>query len=306
VRDVQVGRAVRALRSRRGLTQQRLGALAGVSQATVSLVERGRFDRLALRTVRGLFEALDASAELDVRWRRGELDRLVDRRHAALVEATVRWLRVAGWLVEVEVSYAVYGERGSIDVLAFEPRSLVLLVVEVKSELAAVEQTVRKLDEKARHAGSIAAERFGWRGGTIVRLLVLPEATTSRRRVRDHEATFETAFPMRGVVLRRWLRNPVGHHRCGRGRGCGRRGGGGGGGGGRGGILFLPPTNPGNDRRDPRGPTAPEAAARARPERAAAATRPRESLPEPHRDAQDLPSIAGSAIWRDSRLGGAD
>jgi transcriptional regulator with XRE-family HTH domain len=284
VRDVQVGRALRAIRRRRGLSQQGLGAVVGLSQATVSLVERGAVDRLALRTVRRLFEALEASVELDLRWRRGELDRLLDRRHASLVEGTVRWLRRAGWLVEVEASYAIYGERGSIDVLAFEPRSLTLLVVEVKSELAAVEATVRKLDEKVRHAAAIARSRFGWRADTAVRLLVLPATTTSRRRVRDHEATFETVFPMRGAVLRRWLRNPAGRERF-----------------GRGGVLFLPFTNPGDERRDGSGPNGPGPAKVARPMHGAGTVRRAQPRNEGRRVLDERPSIAPGRIWRDSR-----
>jgi transcriptional regulator with XRE-family HTH domain len=288
VRDVQVGRAVRALRQRRGLSQQRLGELAGLSQATVSLVERGRFDRLSLRAVRALLEALDASAELDVRWRRGELDRLVDRRHAAVVEAAVRWLREAGWLVEVEVSYAAYSERGSIDVLAFDARSVTLLVVEVKSELTAVEATVRKLDEKIRHAPAIAAERFGWRASSVARLLVLPETTTSRRRVHDHAATFATAFPMRAAALRRWLRDPSR------------------GGIGRGGVLFLPLTNRGSDWRARRGSVGAGAGGRGGAVHGSGAIPARREPAVGVREPASPPFIARGAIWRDSRPNGAE
>src|SRR5688572_2019460 len=48
------------------------------------------------------------------------LDRLRDRRHAALVDLLVARLRRDGWEVATEVSFNVYGERGSIDILAFE------------------------------------------------------------------------------------------------------------------------------------------------------------------------------------------
>jgi transcriptional regulator with XRE-family HTH domain len=152
VRDIQAGRALRALRVRRRLSQRELAALSRVPQSTISRAERGHLSQLPLATTRRMFEALDASVEVDVRWRRGELERLVDREHASLVEAVVRRLRRVDWLVEVEVSYSIYGERGSIDVLAFDLRSLTLLVVEVKSELAAVEATLRKVDEKVRLA----------------------------------------------------------------------------------------------------------------------------------------------------------
>jgi len=209
MRDIEAGRVLRTLRLRRGWTQRQVATAADVSQSTVSKVERGRLGTFSLDTLRRLFATLDASADVLVRWRGGELDRLVDRRHAALVESTVQRLRAAGWLTLVEVSYAVFGERGSIDILALDARTLTLLVVEVKSGLTAVEATLRKLDEKVRLAPGIA-ERHGWRPTTVARLLVLPATTTSRRRLRDHVATFASVLPTSPATMRRWLRAPAG------------------------------------------------------------------------------------------------
>jgi transcriptional regulator with XRE-family HTH domain len=59
-----------------------------------------------------------------------------------------------------EVSYAVFSERGSIDLLGWHADTATLLVVEVKSEIATVEGTFRKHDEKVRLAGRIARERL--------------------------------------------------------------------------------------------------------------------------------------------------
>lgn len=278
MRDIQAGRALRALRKRRDLTQRQLAARVGLSQSTVSLVERGQLDRLTFRVIRRLFEALESSAELDIRWRRGQLDRLIDRRHAALVEATVRLLRRLGWLVEVEVSYSVYGERGSIDVLAFDPRSLTLLVVEVKSELGGIEVTIRKLDEKARLAAAIAAERLSWRPHAVGRLLVLPATTTARRHVRQHRATFEVAVPLASAEVSRWLRNPVGRAA---------------------GVLFVPLTNAGDHRHGPSRAEAPRpTSGSGMPRGRTPASRP-SRLPEPR-------AIAAGAMWRDGRLGSAE
>ena len=39
-----IGRKLKALRSRRGLSQRKLGQISGVSNATVSLIESGRTD----------------------------------------------------------------------------------------------------------------------------------------------------------------------------------------------------------------------------------------------------------------------
>jgi hypothetical protein len=61
------------------------------------------------------------------------------------------------------VSYSVYGERGSIDLLAWHPAIRTLLVIEVKTEVSSVEAMLRKHDEKVRLAPRVAAERFDGR-----------------------------------------------------------------------------------------------------------------------------------------------
>jgi len=210
VDDVRAGRALRALRLRREWTQAELGARAAVSQSVVSLAERGHFGTLALRTVRGLFAAVDARYSGVVTWRGGALDRLLDARHAGLVEAVVAELIRLGWKPLVEVSFNHYGDRGAIDVLAVQPPSRCGLVVEVKSELTAIEETNRRLDVKVRLAPALIEERFAMRPTVVGRLLVLPRSTTSVRRVSGLGATFSAALPARTVEVRRWLQNPTG------------------------------------------------------------------------------------------------
>ncbi len=69
--DVRIGRSLRALLVRRGLTQRELGALIGLAQSTVSLVERGHLDRLSVRTLGRIFAMLDARFDGQVTWRAG-------------------------------------------------------------------------------------------------------------------------------------------------------------------------------------------------------------------------------------------
>jgi hypothetical protein len=174
----------------------------------VSLIERGHVDQVSLRMLRRVLSGVEARVGLDVRWRGGDLDRLLDERHAALVGAAVKELRGYGWATAVEITYSHYGERGSIDLLAFHPTTSALLVVEVKSELTSLEETLRRLDAKVRLAPTIALERLGWQGSSTSRLLVLPETTTARRRLEAHAAVLDVALPFRGVRLRQWLQKP--------------------------------------------------------------------------------------------------
>src|SRR2546426_9859049 len=101
-----------------GLRQIDVAVRAAVSQGTVSLIERGHIATLSIATARNVFAAVDAGFEGAVIWRGGGFDHLLDERHARLVGAAVNRLRAAGWEMSVEATYSVYGERGSIDVLA--------------------------------------------------------------------------------------------------------------------------------------------------------------------------------------------
>ena len=181
-----------------------------MSQPLISKLERGEIGDVNVDTLRAVTAALDATVLLEVRWRGGAVDRLLDEKHARILGATVDHLVSCAWATEVEVSYSVYGERGSIDVLAWHEGSRTLLVIEVKSELVSVEATLRKLDEKARLAGAIARDRFGWRVESMARMLVLPSTSTERRRVARHDAVLSAALPLRYDDLRAWLRRPVG------------------------------------------------------------------------------------------------
>lgn len=211
VDDRRVGLIVRMLRRRRGWRQHDLAAHSGLSQSFVSQLERGHVDRLSVGTLRLVLGALDARAEVEIRWRGGDVDRLLDVRHAALVGEIVGRLRQSRWLTAVEVTYAKFGERGSIDVLAHRPESGALLVVEVKSELTSLEETLRRVDQKVRLAPEIARERLGWTAvGPASRLLVLPESSTSRDRLKMHAVVLDSTLPVRGLALRRWLEEPVG------------------------------------------------------------------------------------------------
>ena len=208
--DVRIGIRFRALRLRLGWRQHDLAEESKVSQGVVSLVERGRIEEVTIRKLRRIARELDAEFASQVRWRGGDLDRLVDEGHAMLVGRTITLLRDAGWDARAEVSFSVYGERGSIDVLGWHAPTRSLVVVEVKTALVSVEETVRKHDQKARLAARIAAESFGWRPARVSRLLVLPDQSTTRRRVTRHEAVMTAAYPVRSSAVRGWLKSPTG------------------------------------------------------------------------------------------------
>jgi hypothetical protein len=147
--------------------------------------------------------------DAQVRWQGEGLDRLLDTAHAGLVEAVVTRLTHLGWETVVEASFAVAGERGSIDVFALHRQTASVLVVEVKSVVPDSQAMLLALDRKTRLARKLAEER-GWPCRTVGRLLVLGDSTTARRRIEALDRTYKAAFPDRGVVVSAWLRAPSG------------------------------------------------------------------------------------------------
>jgi len=205
VDDRRVGLIIRALRRRRGWRQVDLASAAGVSQPSISLAERGHVDTFSIRALRRILLALEARGDVDVRWRGGSLERTVDERHADLVAVAVRSLTNLGWDHAVEVTYSIFGERGSVDLLGFHRATTSLLVIEVKTELTSIEETPRRLDQKVRLAGQIGQKRFGSAAAGTSSLLVMPDTSAARRQVMRHGEVLDAVFPAGNVAIRHWL-----------------------------------------------------------------------------------------------------
>ena len=201
---------LRALRLRRGLRQVDIARGAGCAHATVSRIERGHLEELTVARLRHVAGALNARVVIDVRWRGAEAARLLDERHAALQqELALRFARLPGWEFAPEVSFSIYGERGSIDVLARHRASGAVLVVELKSELVNLQDLLATVDRKRRLAPAIARER-GWACNVVGTWVLLEEGRENRRRVAAHRHVLIGAFPSRGREIRAWLAGPGG------------------------------------------------------------------------------------------------
>jgi transcriptional regulator with XRE-family HTH domain len=193
---------------RKGLRQEDVARHAG-SGPLISKIEHGSIDSITLKTLLDVSSAVEAILDVRLRWNGEHLDRLLDEAHASLVEIVASLLQSRGWDVAVEVSFAIWGERGSIDLLAFHEPTRTLLVVEIKSAVPDSQATIHGIDRKTRLAPKVAAER-GWSARQVARLLVVAATATSRKRVARLSATYDSAFPLRGRDIHRWLRDPVG------------------------------------------------------------------------------------------------
>ena len=207
--DQRVGAAFRAVRLRHGWRQVDVATRAGVSDSLISALERGHLDTLSVESLRKIALSLDIRIDVIPRWRGGDLDRLLNSRHAALAEATTRWLRSRGWEVAVEVSFAIRGERGFIDLLAWHAPTRTLLVIEIKTEIVDVHELIGVMDRKTRLAPEIARDR-GWLPAVVATWLVVEEGSTNRHRVDRFAALLRATFPADGRVMARWLAAPAG------------------------------------------------------------------------------------------------
>jgi transcriptional regulator with XRE-family HTH domain len=233
--DGRVGQLVRALRRRRRWRQADLALRAGVSQPTISRLERGHLDDLALDTIRAVLAVLDVRTTLDVHWRGGQVDRLIDERHAGLGMAMTIRLQRCHWDVLPEVTFQWYGERGSVDLFGSRADVRAVCIVELKSAVYSYEETQRRLDVKTRLASEIARERLGWVPLVVGAILVVEDTTANRRRLKGIQPLVRAGLPTSGRGVSRWLAAPVGGMR---------------------GLLFLSPMHTGNTARHSGGPSA--------------------------------------------------
>ncbi|HEY8135313.1 MAG TPA: hypothetical protein VIF08_04670, partial [Candidatus Limnocylindrales bacterium] len=115
--DVRLGRVIRLIRHQACTTQAQLASSANVPLADLKLVEAGRASAVKLGRIRAILEALDGRAKLVPWWKGAAADRLLDERHAAIAERCAGYFPRPSWATHLEVSFAEYGERGSIDIL---------------------------------------------------------------------------------------------------------------------------------------------------------------------------------------------
>jgi hypothetical protein len=173
-------------------------------------IEQGRLASVPLGKLRQVAAALDARIDAVVRWQGGDLNRLVSARHARMHEVLARYfLGLPGWMVEPEVSFSIYGERGVIDILAWHPTSRILLVIELKTEIVDLNEMLGTLDRKRRLVARIADER-GWEPVATATWVVVADSRNNQRVVAEHATVLRAKLPTDGRGIARWLRSPRG------------------------------------------------------------------------------------------------
>jgi transcriptional regulator with XRE-family HTH domain len=203
------GVTFRAVRIKRGWRQVDVAARARVNRSVVSNIERGHLEHVAIGTLLNVARALEIQVSIGTRWRAGDLDRLISGRHSRLHEAVATWFAnsLPEWVLAPEVSFSIFGERGIIDILAWHPGRRALLVIELKTDIADVNELIGTMDRRRRLAREIAQDR-GWEPLTVSTWVLVAGGRTNRARVSAHKTLLRTAFPVDGRALYGWLRRP--------------------------------------------------------------------------------------------------
>ena len=206
----RVGASVRAVRVKRGWTQERLAQAARVSRPTITRLERGHVEGMQVGTLVAVAKALDMRISISARWRAGDLDRLLNGAHSQLHESVAGWFAtdLPEWILVPEVSFAVFAERGVIDILAWHPGRRALLIIELKTDIVDVNELIGTMDVRRRLARTIARER-GWDPVTISTWAIVAGGRTNQARMTAHRSMLRNAFPVDGRSMRRWLRAPT-------------------------------------------------------------------------------------------------
>lgn len=226
--DRAFGRLVRAARLRRGWRQVDLEAAGGIDQTSQSRLEGGRLAGFTLRALRAAVTPLGMEVRLQAIGPPYSLREPRDAVHARLVELVAAMLRRGGWTVLPEYTFNHFGERGSVDLVAWHPRRRALLIVEVKSRIIDIQELLSAFNRKLRIVPITVRTTRGWNPIAVGHVLVVAEGTSQRRMIRAYATTFTSVLPASGRAIRAWLKDPVGHLA---------------------GVWFQPPTPAGHGKR---------------------------------------------------------
>jgi hypothetical protein len=134
---------------------------------------------------------------------------LLDAGYAAIVDHIAGLLTRRGWIVELERSFNVFGERGAVDIVGWHPKRRSLLIVEVKTALMDLQAMLGSMSRKVRHVPGILERDRGWRRDHLGQLVVVAGTAGNRAVVDRHDALFAATFPSRSREARTWTSDPA-------------------------------------------------------------------------------------------------
>lgn len=201
---VTFARLCRDTRIRLDITQRQLAASVGVGRGYIAMLESGRANP-TLAIVNRVGEALGLDFELIGRppviigqVQQGDLV------HARCSGYADRRLGQAGLATAREVEVIHGRSHGWIDLLAFEPRTGTLLIVEIKTRIDDLGAIERQVGWYERSAFAIA-EKLGWHPRRSVSWLLVLASEEVDAAVRVNREALRLTFPARAPEMSRLL-----------------------------------------------------------------------------------------------------
>jgi transcriptional regulator with XRE-family HTH domain len=204
---VTLARACRDGRLALGMSQSALAAKIGLARSHVAAIERGRANP-SLDVIVRLAAAL--GLELDLTLRSPVI--IGDRRQSDAVHARCsgyvdRRLRGAGWETAREVPLVDGRWRGWIDLLAFDPRTGTLIVIEIKTvidDVGALERQVGWYERMAR----VVARNRGWQPHRVVTWLLVLASEQNEQAMTQNRDVLNRSFPIGAPAMQELLTDP--------------------------------------------------------------------------------------------------
>jgi transcriptional regulator with XRE-family HTH domain len=166
-----------------------------VSRGYIAKIERGRANpslELVERLARALELEIDFVARPPVVFGGHQRD-FVHARCSSHVDGR---LRNAGWFTAREVEVTHGRSHGWIDLLAFDPKTGIVLVIELKTRIDDLGAIERQLGWYERSAFDVA-RRLGWRPRRVVSWLLLLATEEVEGVLRANRELMSRAFPVR-------------------------------------------------------------------------------------------------------------
>jgi transcriptional regulator with XRE-family HTH domain len=184
-----------------------LASRVGVSERYIAKIEQGVANP-SLGLIDRIADALGLELELVIRppvfpggsW-------VSDSVHARCSVYADRRVRGNLWRMAREVEVVHGRSHGWIDLLAFDPRTRTLLIIEVKTRLDDLGALERQLGWYERMAWQ-SARRLGWRPTRVVTIVLALASDEVERVVRAHRQLIDVAFPMRVPQIADLLAEP--------------------------------------------------------------------------------------------------
>ena len=189
----QLGRAVRAARTRRHLTQAQLGRAVGLSQSEVSRIELGFGSGAPIRIWLALAAALGLRATFELG--RDPQEDAVDAGHLAIQELLLRFAAATGCSGTFELPIHAYDPARSVDVFVRDDNRRRLIVEEAWNSMGDIGAGARSFDRKLAAAEELAIALGGERPHTVHGVWVIRATARNRALVARYPEVFVRRFP---------------------------------------------------------------------------------------------------------------